>query len=179
MVLAAEVREEIEIPEGVQLSVDGNRVSVSGKNGKLERAFSLQNVQLERSGNGLSIFVNFPKMRDKALVGTVAAHVRNMIIGVTKGFEYNLKVSYSHFPVNVSIDGKKVVIKNFLGEKHPRTADIMGSAKVEVKGQDIAVKGNDLEEVSQTAANLVQGTKIRKKDIRVFKDGIFIVSRGE
>ena len=112
------------------------------------------------------------------MVGTIAAHIKNMIKGVTEGFEYKLKVHYTHFPVTVSVEGDKVLIKNFLGEKHPRIAKIVGNAKVDVKGQDITITGIDIEEVSQTAANLVLKTNVGRRDIRVFNDGIFLVSKG-
>ena len=53
-------------------------------------------------------------------------------------------------------------------------AKIRGDVKVEVKGDDIAIEGINLQDVSQTAANIEQATKIRKKDQRVFLDGIYI-----
>jgi len=90
-----------------------------------------------------------------------------------------MKVVYAHFPINVSVEGKLVVIKNFAGEKTPRHAHIFGDVKVDVKGQDIVLKGLDREEVGQTAANIETATKIRRKDIRVFQDGVYITSKDD
>ncbi|MEM3552572.1 MAG: 50S ribosomal protein L6, partial [Candidatus Bathyarchaeia archaeon] len=60
-----------------------------------------------------------------------------------------------------------------------RIARIVGNVKVEVKGDDIIVQGLNLKEVSQTASNIQQATKIKKKDPRVFLDGIYIYEKKE
>jgi len=111
------------------------------------------------------------------MVGTFWAHIRNLIRGVTEGFEYKLKVVYAHFPIKLRVEGDEVIIENFLGEKHPRKAKIVGRVKVEIRGQEIIVKGIDKEECGQTAANLEQATKIKRLDPRVFQDGIYIVEK--
>jgi len=49
---------------------------------------------------------------------------------------------------------------------------------VDIKGEDISVEGIDLRSVSQTAANIQDSTKIRKKDLRVFLDGIYVSGKG-
>ena len=79
--------------------------------------------------------------------------------------------------MNVKIQGDKFVIDNFLGEKYPRKAKILKNVTVEVKGQDVTLKGIDKELVSQTAANIEQITKITKRDLRVFQDGIYITEK--
>jgi large subunit ribosomal protein L6 len=97
-----------------------------------------------------------------------------MIKGVTKGVLYELKIVYSHFPMNVKVAGDSVVIDNFLGEKSPRRAEVLKDVSVEVKGQDVKVSGLDINAVSQTAANIEQTTRIKRLDPRVFQDGIYI-----
>ena len=78
---------------------------------------------------------------------------------------------------NVKVEKDTVTIDNFLGERHPRTAKIVGSAKVVVKGDEVTITGVNKEHVGQTMANLEQATKIRGKDPRVFQDGIYLTSR--
>jgi len=102
-----------------------------------------------------------------------------MITGVTKGFTYKLKIVFSHFPISVKVQGDKILIENFTGEKTPRIAKIVGTAKVTVKGDDVIVQGINIEDVGQTAANIEQATKIKKKDPRIFLDGIYIYERKE
>ena len=101
-----------------------------------------------------------------------------MIKGVTDGFVYQMKVVYSHFPMKVSVKGNELVIENFLGEKHPRKAKLYGDVKVNVKGDTVTVEGINREEVGQTAANIEHATRVKNRDIRVFQDGIYIVSKG-
>jgi len=134
-------------------------------------------VQLEE--NVIKIQANWPRKREAALVGTVCSHIKNMMIGVTKGFTYKLKIVFSHFPISVKVREKTVTIENFTGERSPRIAKIMGDAKVTPKGDDITVQGINIEDVSQTAANIERATKVKKKDPRVFLDGIYTYERRE
>ena len=69
------------------------------------------------------------------------------------------------------------MISNFLGERKPRSAKIMGDSKVEIKGDTVVVSGIDKELVGQTMANIEQATKVRGFDIRVFQDGIYLVDK--
>ncbi len=111
------------------------------------------------------------------MIGTTRAHINNMITGVTEGFTYHMKIVFAHFPMNVKVNGNKVNIDNFLGERHPRTAKIVGSAKVNVKGDEVTVTGINKEDVGQTVANLEQATKIKGRDPRVFQDGIYLIDK--
>ena len=120
----------------------------------------------------------YPRIRDKAMVGTITSHIKNMIHGVTDGYEYQMKIVFSHFPIKVSVKGDELVIENFLGERHPRKAMILGDTKVSVKGDELSLSGIDREQVGQTAANIEQATKVKGFDIRVFQDGIYITAKG-
>jgi len=90
-----------------------------------------------------------------------------------------LKIVFSHFPISVKAKENMVSIENFTGERSPRWARIMGNAKVLVKGDDVIVQGNNLDDVSQSAANIERATKVKVKDPRVFLDGIFIYEKKE
>ncbi|MEM2874937.1 MAG: 50S ribosomal protein L6 [Candidatus Hadarchaeales archaeon] len=171
------MREEIEIPEGVRVTLNGGAVEVTGKKGTLRREFGFSSVRISVEGNRIIIGSESGKRRDKAALGTVKAHIRNMMKGVTEGFVYRLKVVYSHFPITVKVEGKKVLIHNFLGERAPRVAEIMGEAEVEVKGDEILVKGINKEDVAQTALRIEQATAVRGRDRRVFQDGCYIYQR--
>lgn len=176
MVLAAAIREEIEIPEGVEVKI-GDEVSVKGPNGQISRKFTYPNVSIALEDNLVVLETAFPKKADKSMIGTTKAHVQNMITGVTDGFTYRMKIVFAHFPMTVKPQGDKVIIDNFIGERHPRSAKIVGDAKVSVKGDEVIITGVNKEDVGQTMANLEQATKIRGKDPRVFQDGIYLVSR--
>ena len=176
MALAAAIREEIEIPEGVEVIID-DEISVKGPNGETSRKFTYPNVTIKKEDNLIVLETAFPKKKDKSMIGTTRAHLNNMITGVTDGFTYHMKIVYAHFPMTVKAQGDTVTIDNFIGERHPRSAKIVGDAKVQVKGDEVIITGVNKEDVGQTMANLEQATKIKGKDPRVFQDGIYLTSR--
>ncbi|MGQ0797330.1 MAG: 50S ribosomal protein L6 [Methanobacteriota archaeon] len=177
MPLAGHLEERVKVPDGVQATLEAGVVVVAVKGRALRRRLVHPRVAIAVEGREVRISSDFPTKREKALVGTFAAHIRNMIVGVTEGFTYEMKIVYSHFPVKASVKGKEFVIENFLGEKHPRRATILSDTKVEVAGDQVVLTGADLEAVSQTAANIEQATRIRGFDPRVFQDGIYITRK--
>ena len=181
MVLVELAERTLEIPQGVQLALDGRLVKATGPKGVLEENFSHLPVHFTIEGTTLRVYSSWARKREAALVGTTLAHVRNMIRGVTKGYTYKLKIVYAHFPITVKVHEKEknLTIENFTGEKTPRVIRIVGSAKVKVVGDEIHVQGSNLGDVSQTAANIQTGTKIGDKDQRVFLDGIYIFEKAE
>ena len=174
-----EAAKSVEIPDGVEVQVEGRIVTVGGEKGTLIRDFSKAPVAIELDGKTIKVRANWPRKREAALVGTVVSHIQNMFVGVTKGFTYKLMIVFSHFPISVKVKGNTVLIENFTGERGARKAKIMGDAKVSAKGDDVVVQGINLEHVSQTAANIQRATKIKKKDPRVFLDGIYVYERLE
>ena len=177
MPVDAWIREEVEIPEGVEVTVEGNTVKVKGPKGELQRELKYPGVKIFTEDGKVVIYKEFPRKKDIAIARTFKAHIANMIKGVTEGFTYRLKVVYSHFPISVKVQGDEVIIENFLGEKAPRRAKIFPGVTVKVRGQEIVVEGIDKEAVGQTAANIEQATRITKWDRRVFQDGIYIVEK--
>lgn len=174
-VLAIEVhRVEVKIPEEVEVEVKDGVIKVRGPLGSLERDFTRHMVEVFKEGRSIVVASRLKGKRGKAIVGTVASHIENLITGVTKGYTYRLKIIYSHFPISVKVDRDRVVIENFRGEKQRRIAKILKGAKVRVEGDDIIISGIDLEVVSQTAANIEYATKVRGYDPRVFMDGIYV-----
>ncbi|MEM0217257.1 MAG: 50S ribosomal protein L6 [Candidatus Nezhaarchaeales archaeon] len=170
--------EKVSIPEGVEVKIEGpSKITVKGPKGSLTKDFSHTKVYLRVEGDHVLVESYIKGKRGKSTCRTVASHIKNMIIGVTGGFVYKLKIVYSHFPMTVKVEGDKVVIENFMGEKSKRIAKIVGNVKVQVKGDDVIVEGVDLEQVSQTAANIERATKIKEYDPRVFMDGIYIYER--
>jgi len=172
------VENTVDIPENVQLALEGRKITVQGPKGKIIKDFSHTNLSIVKEGNVLRLSIENPRRTEAALVGTISAHVKNMIKGVSEGFVYKMKIVFVHFPTAVKIVGKEVHIENFVGERKPRVATILGNTKVTVKQDDIIIEGIDLDEVSQTAANIQTRAKIRNKDLRKFLDGIYVYSKG-
>jgi large subunit ribosomal protein L6 len=176
---AIEVAKTIQIPEDVEVTLEGRKVTVKGAKGTLTRDFSYAPVLIEIDGKAFRIRAEWPRKKESALVGTIFSHVQNMITGVRKGFTYKLKIVFSHFPISVKVKDKTLLIENFTGERGARKARIVGNVQIKIQSEDIIVQGVNLEDVSQTAANIEQATKVKRKDPRVFLDGIYVYERSE
>ena len=172
-----ELSQIIEVPEGIEADIQGNSVIVKGKEGTNERKFDLANLNLEKKGNEIIIGNKKSSKKEKRRMNTIAAHIRNMINGVQKVFEYKLKICFSHFPITVEVKENEALIKNFLGERTPRKAKIPKGAEVKVDKDIVTVTARDIETAGQTAANFETATRIVNRDRRVFQDGIFITSK--
>lgn len=165
---------EVQLPDNVNVEVAGSVVKVSGEKGEVSKEFTNPKIMIMKKDGVIYVSAKSKKKRDMACVGTTRAHIQNMVKGVTDGVSYDMRIVYSHFPMNLKVDAGKVIIDNFLGEKSPRFSRVLGGVEVKVNGQDVNVSGIDLENVSQTAANIEQATKIKNLDPRVFQDGVYI-----
>ncbi|MFC7201687.1 50S ribosomal protein L6 [Halospeciosus flavus] len=172
-------RIELEIPEDVSVEADRLDLTVEGPNGSVTRRLWYPDVSVDVEDDTVVIEAEAEDAKTNATVGTFESHVENMFHGVTEGWEYEMEVHYSHFPMQVSVEGEEVVIENFLGEKAPRRASIRGDTEVQVDGEAVILSGPSIEDVGQTAADIEQLTRVKDKDTRVFQDGVYIVEKPE
>jgi large subunit ribosomal protein L6 len=170
-------RIEIEIPDDVTAEVDHLDLTVEGPEGSVTRRLWYPDVDVSVSEDAVVVESDAEDAKTNSTVGTFESHVENMFHGVTEGWEYKLEVHYSHFPMQVDVEGDEVVIQNFLGEKAPRRTTIRGNTDVEVDGEDVTLSGPSIEDVGQTAADIEQLTRVTDKDTRVFQDGVYIVEK--
>ena len=175
------IKHDIEIPEGVVAMFDekNRKIIVKGPKGELERTLDYPNIKVfvDEKNRKISILSYFPTRRDKSILNSWRKHIYNMIVGVTKGFKYKLRAVYVHFPFKVEIRGSELVVDNFLGEKKPRVLRIPDGVSVKVNGNEITVESIDIEKAGNVAGMIEQLTKVRRKDIRKFQDGIYIVEK--
>jgi len=112
-------------------------------------------------------------------VSTIKSHINNMIIGVTEGFRYKMRLVYAHFPITAVIakDQKSLEIKNFLGGRKSHLVKLAPGCTVfqskDVK-DELVFDGIDIGALSQSCSQVCQLCKIGKKDERKFLDGIFV-----
>jgi large subunit ribosomal protein L6 len=165
------------IPVKVKLSLSGSVVNVEGEKGRVEKDFSHTPAVFRLEDGVLTVEVPGRSRRSRALLGTITSHIKGMIVGVTQGYTYRLKIISSHFPITVKVEGRRVSIENFIGERHKRYAEIVGGTTVKVKDEDVIVSGPDKEAVGQTAANIENACKITRRDLRKFLDGIYIYQK--
>jgi large subunit ribosomal protein L6 len=182
-------RVEIRLPADVSASVDRFDLTVEGPEGSVTRrlwypdvtvgveSVAAEDADADGEVEAVVVSTDADDARTDATVGTFESHVRNMIHGVTDGWEYRMEVFYAHFPMQVGVEGEEVVIENFLGERAPRRTEIRGDTEVDVDGETVVLRGPDKEAVGQTAADIEQLTRVRGKDTRVFQDGVYITQK--
>jgi large subunit ribosomal protein L6 len=169
---------KVKIPGGVKASLDGMHLRVTGPKGQLSRNVRFPQVTVTCEGDEVVIATESRRKEINAMVGTLEAHTKNMFRGVTDGYEYRMKVVYSHFPIQLKLQGNKLEIANFLGEKKARHARIEQGVTAKVGNDEVVLTGIDRELVGTSAANIEHATHIRDRDPRVFQDGIYMVQRG-
>ncbi|KAK9707939.1 60S ribosomal protein L9B, partial [Basidiobolus ranarum] len=166
--------EELTIPEGVTVDIKARVVRVKGPRGTLSNNFHHVNMEIKKiSATKIRLVVWHGVRKHVACLRTISSLIQNMIIGVTKGFEYKMRFVYAHFPINVNIsdDSKDVEIRNFLGEKVIRRVKMLDGVTIahsEAQKDEIIISGNSLPNVSQSAASIQQSTRVKNKDIRKF-----------
>ncbi len=170
------MKEELQIPEDVEVKLQEHTLQLEKQGKKLEVQIPKQ-VEIKLKDKKIDLSIEKPKKKQRGLLGTAKSKIKIALRGLEEDYEYNLVVIYRHFPMNLKIKGSKIEINNFTGEKNPRYAKIVGDTKVEIKGEEITVKGPNKEQTGQTAANLEQATLIRGKDPRKFEDGIYITKK--
>jgi large subunit ribosomal protein L6 len=172
-------KEEISIPDGINANVSGHAIVIKGKAGEIRKTLHHPKVHVKMENGKFIVSSITDSRQEKSIVGTYASHLRNMFEGATHGYTYRGKIVSTHFPMTVKVVGKYLQVENYLGERTIRKSEIIGDTKVDVKGEDVVVTGPNLEDVSQTIANMENATKISGKDRRKFKDGIYITVKAE
>ncbi|MBN1156074.1 50S ribosomal protein L6 [Candidatus Woesearchaeota archaeon] len=171
------MKESIEIPSGVDAKIDNGVIEVKGKQGTVKRRIAVKNIRIEIKDKMIEVSAENARKNQKTNLYTYAAHIRNMMKGVTEGYIYTLKICASHFPMNVSVAGGELVVKNFIGEKVPRRLKLPAEVKVKVEGDIVRVEGADKEITGQCAASIEQLTRRPGFDKRIFQDGIYIIEK--
>jgi large subunit ribosomal protein L6 len=169
---------KVQIPDGVELTIEGKKVIAKGPRGELTHEIKEEFVSLERKDNLLVLSCQRDIDKQKAIAGTHAAIIRNMLKGVKEGYRAELILVYQHFPPTMKIDGNKLIVENFIGERAQRIIEFPADkVKVTISGNKISVEGIDKYIVGQVAALFEQSVKPKAKDRRVFKDGLYITKK--
>lgn len=172
-----EIVEKIEIPEGIDVDVDRNKITIKGPKGTVSREFLYPNIIIKKENNNLSLISKDATKREKRMIGTFKSHIKNMVKGVKEGVTYKLKICSTHFPMNVSVSNNELIVKNFFGERSPRKLKIIDGVNVKIEGDIIIVSGADKELVGRTAGSIELLCRITDKDRRIFQDGIYIIEK--
>ncbi|UCD04267.1 MAG: 50S ribosomal protein L6 [Candidatus Woesearchaeota archaeon] len=165
----------IEIPEGIEVNIVNRTITVKGPKGELHRDFPKEYLSVVKKGN--SVVISGKVNKAKPIIGTFRSHITNMIRGVQEEFTYKMRVCFSHFPTTVEVQGDKFIVKNFLGGSKNREINIPKNVSVTVSGKEIEIKSVDKELAGSFAGVIEQKTRSRKKDLRIFQDGCYVISK--
>ena len=163
--------------DGVSASVDNGMVIIKGEKGENKRNFFNPKIMIQVKGEEIIISTKTISKNQKRIINTFTAHIKNMIKGVNEEFVYELKIVSKHFPMTVSIKNNVLEVKNFLGEKVPRTLNFKEGVTVKAQGDKITIQSPNKELAGTTASDIEQICRITNKDRRIFQDGIYITKK--
>ncbi|QHS23956.1 50S ribosomal protein L6 [Virgibacillus sp. MSP4-1] len=140
----------VEIPEGVEVNVNDDKIEVKGPKGELARSFNPDmNIKIE--DNVLTVERPSESKEHRSLHGTTRSLISNMVEGVSKGFEKALEITGVGY--RAQKQGEKIVVN--AGYSHPVEIEPIEGIDIEVPSNTrIVVKGIDKEKVGAVAANL-------------------------
>ena len=138
----------ITVPEGVEVKIDGQNITVKGPKGTLSKEFH-KNMKVNLENNVITVVRPNDEPENKSLHGLTRTLINNMIEGTVKGFERKLEVNGVGY--RAQKQGTKLVLT--LGYSHPVEMEAPEGITFDVPSQsEIIVKGMDKEVVGQTAA---------------------------
>ncbi len=140
----------VRLPEGVEAVLRGGEVSVKGGKGSLQLALPVE-VEVAQGDEGLRVSTRRNSRRANAMVGTVHSLLRNMVTGVSEGYEKKLELRGVGYRARAQ--GSKLNLT--LGYSHPIDYAVPDGVKVETPSQtEISVSGADKQKVGQVAAEI-------------------------
>lgn len=171
------MKTEVALAEGVTCTIENNMVVMKAEKGEVKRSFLNPRVSINQKDGKIVLESKNATKKEKMIHNTYRAHLNNMMKGAKEGHVYKLKICSGHFPMNVSLNGNEITIKNFIGEKVPRVLKFKEGVDVKLDGTEITVTSVDKELAGQTAAEIEKLTRIKGKDLRIFQDGIYIINK--
>lgn len=142
-------KQPIPVPAGVTANIEAGELVVKGPLGELKRRFR-DDVKIELTAEGIVVAPAHGSILANALSGTYASHIRNMVEGVTKGYEKKLLIEGVGY--RYAVNGDKVKLD--LGFSHPVEVAIPAGVKVVVEKSQMTIAGFDKEVVGGFAAKI-------------------------
>ena len=138
------------LPDGVELKVEGKKVTASGKMGEL--SYTVHNlVRLVEEEIGITFMPEDESKEAKALSGTMRALLYNMVVGVSEGFQKKLELQGVGYRAQAS--GKKLTLQ--LGFSHPVEYEVPEGINLEAPSQtEVLISGRDKQQVGQVCAEI-------------------------
>lgn len=175
--MKANINETLTLPTGVTATLADRKVTIKGPKGELSRELNEPAVDLKATATTITLTCKKATKKELRVINSFIAHIHNMEIGVQTPYKYKLKICSGHFPMNVSISGDIMSVKNFLGEKSPRTLKLKKGVTTKVNGEFIDVESADKDLAGQQASDIEALTAKSNRDLRVFQDGIYMIEK--
>ena len=141
------------IPAGVEVTIEGNKVTTKGPKGTLEFNYKNENVDVKVEGATVVVTRKNDLKTSKQLHGTTNSVINNMLVGVSEGFKRELEINGVGY--RFQVQGNKVVIT--AGYSHTVDLVIPNGIKVEMPDKsttELIISGYDKQAVSEFAANI-------------------------
>ena len=139
----------IALPAKTEITISGDTVTIKGPKGTLTRPGN-RLVTIEKAEEGVQVSIKKDSLEARALVGSYASHIRNMIKGVNTGFTKKLMIEGVGYKWDVA--GKTLNLS--LGFSHPVKMAVPEGLTVTVDKATLTIAGFDKELVGQFAANV-------------------------
>jgi large subunit ribosomal protein L6 len=140
----------IDIPQGVDVELSTSTLSVKGKQGMLQAALD-EAVEVTREDNRLRFAAKSIDKHSQAMAGTLRALVRNMMTGVSQGFQKKLELQGVGY--RAQAQGRRLDLQ--LGFSHPIQYPLPEGIKIETPTQtEVVVSGVDKQLVGQVASEI-------------------------
>jgi large subunit ribosomal protein L6 len=172
------LEEKIDIPEGVSIEISQDIITLK-KGDKIVLRKIDKGIPIKIENNSVTSKYEKLDKKTKKKVKSTLAHIINALKGFEENYVYKLQICYVHFPITVSIENNYLIIKNFLGERKERKAKILSEVDIKIDKEFLIIESHDKEKAGQTAANIEKACKIKKRDRRVFQDGIYMIERSK
>ena len=175
--MKTDINQKVEVPEKVKVEVKLPLVTVKGPKGDVSRMMTDKRIAITVEGNTITLSAARATKKEKKIMHTYGAHLRNMVNGAAHGFMYEMKICAAHFPMTVAVSGSQLSIKNFIGEHTTRTLQLRKGVSVKINGDIVQIESADKELAGLTASDIELLTRIKDHDRRIFQDGIFIIGK--
>src|SRR3989339_578314 len=142
-------RKPIEIPEGVEVKISGNKISVKGPKGSLDFDFH-DDIEAKNSEKEIQVTARRETKQSWALWGLTRMLIANMIQGATKGFEKKLELQGVGY--RMATQGKKLNLA--LGFSHPVEVEVPEGLEARIEKNILTISGIDKQKVGQLAASV-------------------------
>lgn len=140
----------ITLPQGVEITQNGDQVTVKGPKGELTRTFD-PNIKINIDGTEVTLTRPDDTKESKTMHGTMRANLNNMVVGVSEGFEKSLELIGVGY--RAQLQGKKLVLN--VGYSHPVEFEAPEGITFEVPSNtQVIVKGINKEVVGQISAEI-------------------------